>query len=162
MKISYLFGYTLSAIWWLFVVLIQILVPVTFVLGIIDSSGFFGMCLILTLAALPLTAWCGGLNTVPSIVWRFRKNLNTRIVEQEGVYALQMKVLGGWIYVDASEGETNSIMTAWIDDISAYPFMLSKKSKIVGYRDRLEQELRDGFNVPKHAIEVLSEHVISR
>lgn len=63
---------------------------------------------------------------------------------------------------DGSDGETNSVMTAWIDDLSVYPFMLSKKTKIVAYRDRLEQELRDGFNVPKQAIEVVSEQVISR
>lgn len=162
MKISHLFGYSLAAIWWLFVVLIQLLVPITFVLGVIDSAGFFAMSAILALAAAPLTAWSGGLNAVPSIVWRFRKNLQTRIVELEGAYALQMKVFGCWIYVETSEGETNSVMTAWIDDLSAYPFILSKKSKVVVYRDRLEQELREGFNPPKHAIEVVSEQVISR
>lgn len=162
MKISHVLGYTLSAIWWLVVVIIQLAVPITLIAGITIDAGFLALCAILALVAAPLTAWSGGLNTVPSIVWRFRKNLNTRIVEHEGTYALQMKVFGGWIYVDGSDGETNSVMTAWIDDLSVYPFMLSKKTKIVAYRDRLEQELRDGFNVPKQAIEVVSEQVISR
>lgn len=162
MKISHVLGYTLSAIWWLFVVIIQLSVPIALIAGITLHAGFLALCAILAIVAAPLTAWSGGLNTVPSIVWRFRKNLNTRIVEQEGSYALQMKIFGGWIYVDGSDGETQSIMTAWCDDLSVYPFILSKKTKIVAYRDRLEQELRDGFNVPKQAIEVVSEQIISR
>lgn len=162
MKISYVLGYTLSAIWWLFVVIVQLSVPTALLAGVVIHPGYNALAIGLAILAAPLTAWSGGLNTVPSIVWRFRKSLQTRIIERDGSYALQMKVFGGWIYVDGSDGETNSVMTAWRDDLSAYPFILSKKTKIIAYRDRLEQELRDGFNTPKQAVEVVSEQSISR
>lgn len=162
MKLSYLLGYTLSLIWWLFVVCVQLLVPITFVLGVTEQLGFLGLCALLTVCAAPLTAWSGGLNTVPSIVWRFRKNLQTRIIEQGGHYALQIKVFGGWIYVDASDGETGSVMTAWIDDCSAYPFLLDKRSKAEKYLVRLQEDIADGFKSTGYPPEVISTQVITR
>lgn len=162
MKFSYLFGYTLSAIWWLIAVLVQLLVPFTFVLGVVVHPGFLALCAITALCAAGMTAWCGGLNTVPSIVWRFRKNLQTRIIEQGGLYALQIKVFGGWIYVDASEGEVGAVMTAWSENLSAYPFLLNKRSQAEKYLVRLQEDIAEGFTTKEHPPEVIATQTITR
>ena len=162
MKLSHFLGYTLAAIWWLVVVVIQLLVPFALVLGVVEHPGFLGMAAALLVLAAPLTAWSGGLNTVPSIVWRFRKNLQTRIVEVGGYYALQIKIFGGWIYVDASEGETGSVMTAWFDDCSAYPFLLNKRSQVEKYLVRLQEDIANGFKPTEHPPEVIATQTITR
>lgn len=162
MKLSHLFGFTLSAIWWLVVVFIQLLVPFALVLGVVEHAGFLGLAAALLIVAAPLTAWSGGLNTVPSIVWRFRKNLQTRIIEVGGYYALQIKVFGGWIYVDASEGETGAVMTAWFDDLSAYPFLLSKRKDVEKYLVRLQEDIANGFKPTEHPPEVIATQTITR
>lgn len=162
MKISCMFGYTISAIWWLLVILIQLSVPLTIYLGLTEDSRFLILTVILFLLAAVVTVWCGGLNTVPSILWRFRKNLQTRIVEVGGYYALQIKVLGGWIYVDASEGETGAVMTAWIDDLSAYTFLLNKRSQAEKYLVRLQEDIASGLKPTVHPPEVIATQTISR
>lgn len=162
MKISHLIGYGVSAIWWLFVVLVQISVPVTFYYGIAGDSVFFVATVILTIFGAALTVWCGGLNTIPSIVWRVRKNIETRIVEVGGYYALQIKVLGGWIYVDSSYGETGIIATAWCDDISAYDFLLNKRSMAEKYLVRLQEDIAGSLKPTCHPPEVLASKTISR
>lgn len=162
MKISYMLGYTISAIWWLVVILMQLSVPLTIYFGIVESAQFFIMTIVLFMFAAVLTVWCGGLNTVPSIMWRFRKNLQTRIVEVGGYYALQIKVLGGWIYVDASEGETGAVVTAWIDDLSAYNFLLNKRSQAEKYLVRLQEDIASGLKPTAHPPEVIATQTISR
>ena len=162
MKLSYMIGYTISAIWWLIVVAIQLSVPLTVYLGIVEGAQFFIMTIVLFMFAAVLTVWCGGLNTVPSITWRFRKTIQTRIVEVGGYYALQMKVFGGWIYVDSSEGETSEVMTAWIDDISAHDFMLNKRSQAEKYLIRLQEDIASELKPTIHPPEVIATQIITR
>lgn len=162
MKISYLLGYTLSAIWWLIVVCFQLLIPLTIVLGFTEGTGFLGCAALLAVVTAPLTAWCGGLNTVPSIVWRFRKNLQTRIIELEGSYALQIKVFGSWLYVDASEGELGNVMTGRFDGLSAYPFILDKRSKAEKYLLRLQEDIAQGCTTTQCPPEVIATQTITR
>lgn len=162
MKISYLFGYTLAAIWWLFAVCVQVAVPLAFWLAFTEHAAFFGLGLILTLIAVALTAYSGGLNAVPSILWRYRKNLQTRIIEVGGYYALQIKVFGLWIYIEASEGENGTVMTAWAPDCSAYPFVVSKRKDAEKYLVRLQEDIADCFKPNEHPPEVLATQVITR
>lgn len=162
MKIPYLFGYMLGALWWLVVVCVQLSVPTMVWLAITEHPLFLLAGLALALIGILLTAVSGGLNTIPSILWRYRKNMQTRIVEVGGEYALQLKVFGLWIYVECSEGETGAVMTAWFPDLSAYPLLVSKRKDAEKYFVRLQEDIADCFKPTEHPPEVLATQVITR
>ncbi|MNY56302.1 hypothetical protein D3C86_1923680 [compost metagenome] len=88
--------------------------------------------------------------------------METRIVELGGEYALQMKVFGLWIYVECSEGETGAVMTAWFPDMSAYPFLVSKRKDAEKYLVRLQEDIAECFKPTEHPPEVLATQVITR
>ncbi|MNI98307.1 hypothetical protein D3C73_1571310 [compost metagenome] len=71
-------------------------------------------------------------------------------------------MFGGWLYVDASEGETGAVMTGWIDDCSAYPFLLTKRKSVEAYLVRLQEDIAEGFKPTEHPPEVIATQVITR
>ncbi|MNC01646.1 hypothetical protein D3C75_490000 [compost metagenome] len=156
MKISYFIGFTIAVFWWLFTILLQLLVPLTFYLGFAEHPGFLALCAGIAMCAALATGFCGGLNTVPALIWRFRKEVNTRIIELEGKYAVQMKVLGGWIYVDASDRDCGFVGTAWDPEFSARKFILKRKSDAEDYLVNLGKYLADGRKESAPMAEVLS------
>lgn len=162
MKLSYLLGYTVAAVWWLIVVCAQLCVPLMLWLGFAVNSLYLLAAAGMFFACGLITAVSGGLNTVPSILWRCQNTLQTRIIEVEGMYALQMKVLGLWIYVETSEGELSTVMTAWYPDISVYPFLVSKRKQAENYLLQLQMDIAEGVSASQHYPEVLNTQVITR
>ena len=156
MKISYFIAFTVATIWWLFTIAIQLMVPLTFYLGFTEHPGFFGLFAAFLMCAALATGFCGGLNTIPALAWRFRKEVNTRIIELEGKYAVQMKVFGGWIYVDASDKDFSFVGTAWDPDFSARNFILKRKSDAEDYLVNLGKYLADGLKECAPVAEVLT------
>lgn len=154
MKITHGIFWLIGLAFWLFCITIQLLVPVTFVLGFTESSGFFGMSAFFAFIGFLIMIFPGGLNSVPSIVWRFRRELPTRIIETRKHYALQIKLFGCWLYVDATP-DAMTVCTCWNPELSAHNFLVSSRKDAERYLDKLSKEIKDGFKDSEPAPEVL-------
>lgn len=106
-----------------------------------DGNMVKGGFLIGILAAA-MTFPLGGLNAIPALFWRFRKNIETRVVQVEDKYALQMRLFGRWFWVDVNY--VDWIHVVWTPDLSVGDFYVGKKT-IQRYEEHLGIYLQSGF-----------------
>lgn len=159
MKITHLAVFTVAALVWTLFCAFQLLLPLTFVLGFTCDPWFFGLCLIVAVLCIPLTLFWGGFNTVPSLFWRFRRNLDTRIIEVNGHYAAQLRLIGNkWLYMDATKGDV--LLTCWEPEICGYNILLKEKRDAEKYLDNLAKEVHDGLKFAEPAPEILTNYQI--
>ncbi|MNE02501.1 hypothetical protein D3C80_949790 [compost metagenome] len=159
MKITHVAMYFIAAIFWTAFCLFQLLLPVTLYAGFTCHPAFFGIFCVVAILCIPLTLFWGGFNTVPSLFWRFRRNLDTRIVEVNGHFAAQVRLIGNkWLFIDATPGDV--LITCWEPEMCAYNILLKNKRDAENYLDQLAKDVHRGLKFAEPAPEILTNYQI--
>lgn len=97
MKITHFLLFTFASLIWLLICAFQLSVIASLVISFVVSPWFLFYTAVCGFLSIGITLFWGGLNTVPSLFWRFRKSLDTRIIEVDAEgrkYAAQIRLIG--------------------------------------------------------------------
>lgn len=138
---------------WLFSVVVQIAVPLLMYLMVFEIREPWMLIVIVLVAfiAIGVTAGAGGLNSVPSIMWRFKDTIDARIVEVQDpnkgrMYAVRMNFLGAWLWVSAPENN-GFVRVTWSHEMCPGNYLSSRRDHAEIHLANLGRFLARGFSV---------------
>lgn len=159
MKITHLFVSICTTLFWVAICAIILVAPLTIYLAFVHDVTILILTAGASMISFMLTITHGGFNTVPSILWRFRRNVDTRIIEIDGRYAAQFRLVGNaWMYIHGEPGHV--LWTAWIPDVSTREFLVGTKRRAEQYLETFAAEIADGLKTPASMPEVLTSYRI--